>query len=287
MNCYNAEKYILDAIESLRNQTFKEWSLIVWDDASQDDTLKLVKKINDKRIRIFENNKHRGLGKGRISATRFLTGKYVSILDADDIFYNDKLEKQINILEKDESIGLVTSWFQIINEKKDILKNTKIKKERNQIIRDLYRENIFAHSSIIYRKKFAENVGWYSGKLEYAQDYDLTLKLVNKFNFHVIDKPLVKIRSISTNMSSSEKLKYVRVLEKIKILETNLEFNKNNLELKNILRETLKIENLKLLIIDFKKKSKISQVIKVLFFLIKNISINIYLIKLFYKKYIN
>jgi len=284
MNCYNSEKYIKEAIESLRIQSFKDWRLIIWDDASEDRTLELVRKFNDDRIQIFENKKHSGLGAGRIKATKFLNSKYTSILDSDDVFQRDKLEKQINILESNKNFGLVASWYETINEKSKITKKTKINNDNKQIIENFLRENIFAHSSIIYRTDFAKNVGWYSNKYEFAQDYDLSLKLINKYNFLCFEKFLVKIRNVSSNMSNSRALEKTRILEKIKILDSNSKIYDLKSKLRKISNETIKIEKFKLLIIDFKKNFKLNCLFKILLFLVKNISIYLSLIKLLFKK---
>ena len=82
MNCYNSENFIFDSINSLILQTHKDWELVVWDDASTDNTLNIVKAIKDNRIRIFENEKHKGLGLSRLSAQKVLRGDYISILDS-------------------------------------------------------------------------------------------------------------------------------------------------------------------------------------------------------------
>ena len=92
MNCYNSENFIFDSINSLILQTYKDWELVVWDDASTDNTLNIVKAIKDNRIRIFENKKHKGLGPSRLSAQKVLRGDYISILDSDDLYENNKLE---------------------------------------------------------------------------------------------------------------------------------------------------------------------------------------------------
>ena len=97
LNCYNAEKFISKAIESVIKQTYKNWELIIWDDGSKDSTVDIVKKYQDKRIKIFSKKNNLGLGKSRINAIKFINGALVSILDADDYYHKDKLYKQVEI----------------------------------------------------------------------------------------------------------------------------------------------------------------------------------------------
>ena len=80
------KKNIKKCISSIIKQTYKNWELIVLDDASLDNTVKIIKKIKDKRIRLYQNLKNLGLGKSRIKAQRYIKGKYVTIIDGDDFF---------------------------------------------------------------------------------------------------------------------------------------------------------------------------------------------------------
>ena len=72
LNCYNEERFIKRSIKSVVNQTFKNWELVVWDDASTDNTVKIIKQFKDKRIKLFRNKKNLGLGKSRIRAQNYL-----------------------------------------------------------------------------------------------------------------------------------------------------------------------------------------------------------------------
>ena len=88
LNCYNAEKFVAKAIESVINQSYKNWELVIWDDGSKDNTPKILDNYKDERIFIFKQPKNVGLGKSRIEASRHLKGELISIIDADDFFHN-------------------------------------------------------------------------------------------------------------------------------------------------------------------------------------------------------
>ena len=98
LNCYNEEKNIKKCISSIINQSYKNWELVVLDDASLDSTVEIIKKFNDKRIRLYRNSKNLGLGKSRITQ-KYIRGKYVTIIDGDD-FFEKKIKEQIDILNK-------------------------------------------------------------------------------------------------------------------------------------------------------------------------------------------
>lgn len=225
LNCYNAENFISDAIQSVINQSYKNWELIIWDDCSEDGTLKKIKEFKDKRIKIFKNKKNLGLGKSRILAQKKIKNKYVAILDADDKFKKRKLEEYIKCFIKDENLGLIASDYQVIDV--DGKKKKYINKSLDKIRKNLKTENIldffcfnnfFAHSTVMYNKKFAKKVGWYSKKLEYSQDYDLTVKILKNFKVKYLKKKLSFYRVSENNMSSIKSLRNLRAKEKISIL---------------------------------------------------------------------
>ena len=284
MNCYNSEKYIKFSIDSVLKQTFLDWELIIWDDCSEDNTYKIAKNYQDKRIKIFKNTKHLGLGFSRVNAQSYLSGKYISILDSDDIFHKDKLKKQISLLEKNDNLSLVTSWYTFIDENgKEILKNNLIQ-SKNKIINKLIEENIFAHSSIIYRKDHAKKVNWYSKSLKYAQDYDLTLKLIKFGLFDISNNYLVKIRNISSNMTNNKKFTLIKIREKIHILKkiSNL-FSLNQTQLENN-KKLIGLEKFKLLIFNRNRNKNLKYFFKIFSFVINNKEILIVILSLYLKK---
>tara|TARA_B100001248_G_scaffold36258_1_gene23216 strand:+ start:614 stop:1507 length:894 start_codon:yes stop_codon:yes gene_type:complete len=287
MNCYNSENFIFDSINSLILQTYKDWELVVWDDASTDNTLNIVKAIKDNRIRIFENKKHKGLGPSRLSAQKVLRGDYISILDSDDLYENDKLEKQIKILDNNFNVSLVASWYTLINHKNELLKKIKYKNDLISLNEKIYGDNIFAHSTIMYRKSNAINSGWYSSRLEYGQDYDLTLKLIQNSSFAISNEYLVKIRDSSQSMTRNKSLQELIVKEHFKILN----FAKDNYDLNRaqskVNTKFLKIVKLKLLLLDYKKEASFKKILEIFSFILKNLNLLFYILKYILKKLIN
>ena len=108
MNCYNGEKFLEEAINSVLAQTYKNWELIFWDNQSTDQSAYILKSYNDPRLKYFLAPEHTDLGGGRAEAFQYLTGEFIAILDTDDIWLPQKLEKQVPLFE-DPEIGIVIS----------------------------------------------------------------------------------------------------------------------------------------------------------------------------------
>ena len=98
MPSYNAEKYISAAIESVRKQTYSNWELIIVDDCSKDNTLEIVRGIQDERIRLYQNETNSGAAVSRNKALREARGEWIAFLDADDLWVPEKLDEQIKFM---------------------------------------------------------------------------------------------------------------------------------------------------------------------------------------------
>ena len=141
---------------------------------STDNTLEIVKRFKNEKILIYENKENLGLGKSRIAATKKLKGELISIIDADDFFHNDKILKQVEVFKKIKIFQFVVHGFKILDNNLNCIEFLQFK-WYDQLKNRLNFINTIPHPSIMYKRKDAEEVGWYTDNLEYAQDYDLTL----------------------------------------------------------------------------------------------------------------
>tara|TARA_B100000945_G_C20405931_1_gene610005 strand:- start:1098 stop:2018 length:921 start_codon:yes stop_codon:yes gene_type:complete len=105
MNCFNGELFLKEALESIIKQSYKNWELIFWDNKSSDNSIKIVSKYNDKRIKIFSSIEHTNLGKARKNAFKKAQGDYLAFLDVDDFWAKDKLKNQLKLFE-DNNVGI-------------------------------------------------------------------------------------------------------------------------------------------------------------------------------------
>lgn len=119
---WNSERYIVDTIKSVQNQTYKNWEMIIVDDCSTDSTVDIVENIakDDPRIKVFMQPTNGGAAKARNKSLKESTGRYVAYLDADDIWKPEKLEKQVAFMKENE-YGFSCTSYEVINDKGHIL----------------------------------------------------------------------------------------------------------------------------------------------------------------------
>lgn len=226
MNCYNEEQLISRAIKSVLKQTYKNFELLIWDDASDDNTKKIINLFNDKRIKFFKNKKHLGLGSSRCKAQNKIHGELVAILDADDAMIPTRIAKQVDAFIKNKKLALVSSWIKFIDVNGATIPDNftvapiiNRKLNKNKLKENMAWRNVLAHSSIMYKKKEAKKVGWYSNKLEYAQDYDLSVRLIKDYECKILPERLTLITSRKESMTKSAKLKKKKIQENLYILK--------------------------------------------------------------------
>ena len=118
MNCHNGQKFLSDAIQSIINQTYKNWELIFWDNFSTDESKKILSQFKDKRIKYFKSKKFTSLYKARNLAIQNVKGEFISFLDTDDMWQKDKLEKHMNFFSKNKDYKIVYSNYYIYDETK-------------------------------------------------------------------------------------------------------------------------------------------------------------------------
>lgn len=114
---WNSEKYIKETIESVQNQTYQNWEMIIVDDCSSDKTVEIVEKVSksDPRIRVLKQYVNGGAAKARNRSLQESTGRYVAYLDADDIWKPTKLEKQVQFM-KEYNCGFSCTSYEVIND---------------------------------------------------------------------------------------------------------------------------------------------------------------------------
>jgi glycosyltransferase involved in cell wall biosynthesis len=114
---FNSEKFIAEAIESVQNQSHKNWEIIIVDDASYDNTVPLINQMiqKDSRINLYKLDRNSGTGVARNTALKYVQGRYIAFLDADDLWKTDKLKKQLDFLQ-DKDIPFTFSSYDCIDE---------------------------------------------------------------------------------------------------------------------------------------------------------------------------
>lgn len=177
---YNRADLIGEAISSAQQQTYTNLEIIVLDDASVDDTEKIVCAYaeKDSRIIYFKQKTNVGIAQNRNSGLNQARGKYIAILDSDDVWVdNEKLSKQVAFLEMNVKHGLVGTWLQNIDGHGKILDTTIFETDNQSIRKHILCRNQFAQSSLLYRTQLARDAGGYNVSYKVCDDYDLWLKI--------------------------------------------------------------------------------------------------------------
>jgi len=185
---YNRENYVKESIESLVNQTFEDIDIIIFDDASTDNTYILLKEFEtrDSRVRVIRNDKNKGFVNSLIDIIGGITSKYIAIHGSGDISFANRIEEQFHFLENNPEFGVVSSLRSIIiadGQSKAITVRT------GEIgTGDLKKSNPVTHGCVMFRRNIYEEVGGYRRFFTFAQDKDLWLRMSLVTKIYVIPK---------------------------------------------------------------------------------------------------
>ena len=175
---YNRAHYLQSAVESVLNQTYTNWELLLIDDGSTDGTKDLVDSYSDSRITYKSHDNNEGLYVRRQESLRYVNGQYVAILDSDDTWNSPlKLTEQVRFLENNSDHALVGTFITLIDEDSNILRKDSYQTTDKNIRNRLLIRNQFAHSSVLIRKSMLDMTKGYQPTL--AEDLELFLQLGN------------------------------------------------------------------------------------------------------------
>jgi glycosyltransferase involved in cell wall biosynthesis len=200
---HNREKLLPFAVESVLKQKFSDFELIIIDDASGDNTEELVKKyLRDSRVRYFKIPKAKSIAQVRNSAWPYVQGKYIAVLDSDDIWIDDlKLAKQFEYLENHPEVVLIGSGAILINENGEEIGKAVKPISDAEIKKDFFIKNPIYHSSVMYRYAELKQIGAYDEKMTYCDDMDLWLRFGEIGKLYNFPDTLIKYRIHKDNES--------------------------------------------------------------------------------------
>jgi len=217
---FNREDFIVETIESVKKQTLTNWEMIIIDDASTDNTERVVKKFigGDSRIKYFKNATNLGISKSRNRGLSLATGTYIAPLDSDDIWLDiDKLKKQVEFLDMNPDYALIGGGIMYIDKDSKPIRKT-LYPIYDSVIRNIILQfNPFPHSTVMFRKEVALKVGGYGEEYKTCEDYDLWMKIGIKNKFTNIPKVLAGYRVHGGNITRNKRLSVAAtVLEIVK-----------------------------------------------------------------------
>ena len=223
MNCHNGQAFLKESIKSLTSQTYKNWELIFWDNNSTDKSEEILKQFNDRRIKYFKSDSYLKLYRARNLAINQTKGEFVTFLDTDDLWNNKKLEKQLEICEKNKNIKFVYSNFFILNQNSNKLFKRSNKKLASGEITQLLLNDYDIGILIVMIKKDIFSHYKFDEKYEIIGDFDFFIKLSQKFKLDCIQEPLATYRIHDSNFSLK------RIDNHVKELEQWMDINHNKL----------------------------------------------------------
>lgn len=201
MPVYNGESFLKEAIESILNQTYTNFKLILIDDGSEDTSLQIMKSYLDSRIIIIKNEKNFGLITALNKGLQVAQGEYIARMDQDDVSHPQRFEKQIEFLEQNSDIGLCGTWANLINNMGEIVNFVKPSPSPGQIKWDLHFSNAIAHPSVMIRKSFFQRNGQYLDSDIHCEDYALWVRAFNNTKLSNLPVILINLRQHDQNVS--------------------------------------------------------------------------------------
>ena len=199
MPVYNGQLYIGHAIDSILQQTMGDFELIIIDDASTDDTLTIINSYHDKRIKTYRNQDNLGNYPSRNIGMKNAVGKYIAVMDADDICMMNRFEKQVQFMELNKEVGIAASAVRLSTGKEIFYPS-----DTNVLKVLFFQENYLKHPSLIFRNEMFEKYHLrYDEQYRYSADYDLLVRAFRYFPVTTMREVLLTYR-IHPNQITSE-----------------------------------------------------------------------------------
>ena len=226
MNCLNGEKYLKEAIDSVYAQTYKDWEIIFWDNASTDKSAEIAKSY-DEKLRYFRGEETIPLGAARNKAVSKAKGDWLAFLDCDDLWFPDKLEKQSAVIQKEECrskkrLGIVYGRSGILKNGQESYRQSGAYKNRNlpegDVIRDLLLiENFIPFLSCIIRKQAYHEICGIPENFRQAEDYYLLAGITSQYRVEALQDVCCLYRIHETNLTHTQKT--IGYEEQIQVVE--------------------------------------------------------------------
>ncbi len=120
---FNREEFVEEAVQSILNQTIQDFEILIVDDCSSDNSVAIIENIKDSRIKLFKNDRHKGVSISRNIAIENVKGKYIAFMDSDDISHPKRFEKQIGFLESNPHVKACGCWLQCFGQDNHIIRH--------------------------------------------------------------------------------------------------------------------------------------------------------------------
>lgn len=202
---FNSERTIEETVNSVLQQTFTDFELIIINDGSTDSTLNVLNQIQDSRIRLF-SHENSGVAASRNRGIRQAVGQYLAFLDADDLWVPDKLTEQLQALQHNPEAAIAYSWVNYIDEASQFVRKGWHKVYNGDVYPELLLKCFLENgSNPLIRAKAIEQVGGFDASISPAEDWDLYIRLAKHYHFICVPKVHILYRISPTSASANLK----------------------------------------------------------------------------------
>ena len=200
MNCYNSVAHLREALDSVFSQTFTDWEIIFWDNASTDASANVARSYGP-RVRYFLAEVNTPLGKARNLAIAQAEGELLAFLDCDDVWLPEKLARQVPLFDADPQVGLVCTDTEIFNSAGTLSRLfEKSRPVRGMAFRELVSRQWISMSSAMIRTSALRSLGeWFDESLNVCEEADVFYRLARDWKLDYVDAPLTRWRVHDVN----------------------------------------------------------------------------------------
>lgn len=205
---YNSENYIEETIKSVQSQTYTDWEMIIIDDCSSDNGVRIVENYmkSDEKIKLIQLKENSGGAIARNTGIKEAKGEYIAFLDSDDLWHQEKLEKQIKFME-DNKFYFTYTWYEKISEKGELL-NSIVKSKSKVDYKELLKSNQIGCLTAIYNQEKFGKI--YMPNIKKRQDYAMWLEILKKIDYGYCLEENLGFYRVRENSVSSNKLDLIK-----------------------------------------------------------------------------
>lgn len=233
MPVYNGEKFLTEAIDSILMQSYKNIELVIVNDGSSDSSKRIIQSYTDPRIRFVENETNSGIVFSRNRGLESSKGEYVATLDCDDIALPDRIEKQVEFLEKNPGYGMCGTFYISIDQKGEFKEKIHYPTGYQDIATCLILGNCFCNSTVMIRSRIAKELK-YREKFDIVEDYELWYRISRMSKLANLPFYGTLYRLHGTNISVSKEHVMLALARKINeevLGDLNINFSEKELEI--------------------------------------------------------
>lgn len=209
---YNHDDFLKESIDSVLQQTYDNWELIIVDDGSTDTSVDIVHQYVDSRIKLYEQKENMHICVATNIGLSHIKGEYVARLDSDDIWEANKLEKQLKLFQQNPDVYVCFTKLDIINEQGDVINaelpdlyslyNTRQESRENWIKFFFFHGNSLIQSTMMMKREVVDKVGGFNLAYVQAHDFDFFIRVIKQYDFSFLEEPLIGYRRTLKQNSS-------------------------------------------------------------------------------------